>query len=587
MHPRNNSIYRPLPSGTRRRLDAILRLLPSAKAGTMVEAGNPFALGPHKPVEKIKWTRASVSRVRTGCKTCKVRHLKCGEEKPFCLRCKRAGITCDGYEEPKPRPRRKQQAIYEHQLLYSLFHPHNPLPQSLSTFPSAFPLEGLCLHHAISSTASVLSDSSSLPHFWRDVVLPLSHSETSIKHALIALGAAHRAFLSPETTQFDAFTLQQYNLAIRHITALMKDPSITNSSTTLVCCLLFVCLENLRGRYEEAVRHLRAGSRLLCHLNEDTRSDLASQPAACPRTIQNKSQIDDIALMFSRLGIDTGLLIEDQVVTHLSLYSKPADLDDGNACIPFPDAATAMGELRQVEIDTDIVCCSHPNCFHEQCIFPEGNQCYPCPNGGMSWGREDASPEQKAVYQRFCRWSERFDLYLESLKSRPHSAEEGRQAMLLSLQQKTWRPFFEDDDAFQNPMTPSQKSVLEDILRHAELIIKTGNYSSHPVFSFDANVLPCLGMVVYFSRDPDLIRTIVALLRSINLREGLWDSRELADFYEAEFMTKTDHDFWFNRPYCSSIDFGGPCFDHTRSSVPEYLIEKTQDEDAEPEDESP
>ncbi|KAF4625509.1 hypothetical protein G7Y89_g12660 [Cudoniella acicularis] len=34
----------------------------------------------------------------TGCATCKGRKVKCGEEKPFCARCLKAGIKCAGYE---------------------------------------------------------------------------------------------------------------------------------------------------------------------------------------------------------------------------------------------------------------------------------------------------------------------------------------------------------------------------------------------------------------------------------------------------------------------------------------------------------
>ena len=37
-------------------------------------------------------------KVRTGCKTCKKRKLKCDEQKPTCRRCAWAKVKCDGYE---------------------------------------------------------------------------------------------------------------------------------------------------------------------------------------------------------------------------------------------------------------------------------------------------------------------------------------------------------------------------------------------------------------------------------------------------------------------------------------------------------
>ncbi|KAK2025647.1 hypothetical protein LX32DRAFT_675222 [Colletotrichum zoysiae] len=50
-----------------------------------------------------KKTRASKPKVRTGCKTCKVRRVKCDEARPTCERCRKARIDCDGYDT-RPTP---------------------------------------------------------------------------------------------------------------------------------------------------------------------------------------------------------------------------------------------------------------------------------------------------------------------------------------------------------------------------------------------------------------------------------------------------------------------------------------------------
>lgn len=44
-----------------------------------------------------KQQRARKPKVRTGCVTCKARHVKCDERKPSCLRCERAGVSCSGF----------------------------------------------------------------------------------------------------------------------------------------------------------------------------------------------------------------------------------------------------------------------------------------------------------------------------------------------------------------------------------------------------------------------------------------------------------------------------------------------------------
>ncbi|KAH8894157.1 hypothetical protein GQ53DRAFT_716766 [Thozetella sp. PMI_491] len=67
---------------------------------------------PHRSLPPVfpKRTRASKPKVRTGCSTCKTRRVKCDEAKPICQRCKKAGITCDGYDKPPaarpPAPRK-------------------------------------------------------------------------------------------------------------------------------------------------------------------------------------------------------------------------------------------------------------------------------------------------------------------------------------------------------------------------------------------------------------------------------------------------------------------------------------------------
>ncbi|KAK9385095.1 hypothetical protein V1515DRAFT_296557 [Lipomyces mesembrius] len=57
----------------------------------LLSGNSMFALGHRR--------RASVSRSRTGCWTCRLRRKKCSEEKPSCAACLRLKLTCDGYGE--------------------------------------------------------------------------------------------------------------------------------------------------------------------------------------------------------------------------------------------------------------------------------------------------------------------------------------------------------------------------------------------------------------------------------------------------------------------------------------------------------
>jgi hypothetical protein len=89
-----------------------------------------------KHIKVPKRTRSSQPKVRTGCVTCKRRHVKCDEVKPACNRCERAGIKCDGYEAPPPpqerAPKPRKSPV---QTSRALLPRLEPAPQILPSAP--------------------------------------------------------------------------------------------------------------------------------------------------------------------------------------------------------------------------------------------------------------------------------------------------------------------------------------------------------------------------------------------------------------------------------------------------------------------
>jgi hypothetical protein len=70
--------------------------------------------------------RASKPKVRTGCISCKRRHVKCDEGKPTCVRCDDLGIPCEGYMPPKNTRRTSEPST---RLLLPKFRPSDSAPQ--------------------------------------------------------------------------------------------------------------------------------------------------------------------------------------------------------------------------------------------------------------------------------------------------------------------------------------------------------------------------------------------------------------------------------------------------------------------------
>lgn len=121
------------------------------------------------------------------------------------------------------------------------------------------------VHHARTCTLEDLETALSPTDFWYSYALPLSHSAEAVRHAICALGGAHRMFKLQYGDSGAAWhkvqqvSLQQYNLAIRSVKKLMDTATERDIEIVLTCCVVFISLENLYGHYAESLRHMRAG----------------------------------------------------------------------------------------------------------------------------------------------------------------------------------------------------------------------------------------------------------------------------------------------------------------------------------------
>jgi hypothetical protein len=106
--------------------------------------------------------------------------------------------------------------------------------------------------------------------FWSRVVLQMAQSELAIRHALLALSYLTK---TESGTLKDARSgllgiskqktmLTYYNKSVKHLVQRIAQPSYS-PEVGLVCCLIFVCLESLRGNYDTAITHYKSGLDML------------------------------------------------------------------------------------------------------------------------------------------------------------------------------------------------------------------------------------------------------------------------------------------------------------------------------------
>ncbi|KAL2065950.1 hypothetical protein VTL71DRAFT_3620 [Oculimacula yallundae] len=150
-------------------------------------------------VLKSKKGRKSNGKSKSGCVTCKARHVKCDETKPHCKRCTSTGRTCDGYQSQKP-PKPTQSALVRIAPASSTataipFHKgymrqHSTLslpPSSNPGIPSS-DLRALNFYHCRTST---IMGGWHLAPFWTYQLPQIAHSQLSIRHAMIAMSSIH------------------------------------------------------------------------------------------------------------------------------------------------------------------------------------------------------------------------------------------------------------------------------------------------------------------------------------------------------------------------------------------------------------
>ncbi|KAK3986148.1 hypothetical protein QBC44DRAFT_352591 [Cladorrhinum sp. PSN332] len=232
----------------------------------MSESPSPNASGP-RIGQAANQRRASTLKVRTGCVTCKTRHVKCDERKPTCFRCERAGMSCAGYvTNPEPRISRRAARSAEHLR----FAEKDVIFFDLLRYSFVRDLAGYL--HA---------------DYWARILLCESTQEECVQHAILAIGALSQAvFLTSQQSlprsrrhapgaapQFprDPVMNAHHRAAIRHqnraISICLQRTRDSNDGlparTLLTLTLLLVAYEFLQGDMETADGLMTSGIRLL------------------------------------------------------------------------------------------------------------------------------------------------------------------------------------------------------------------------------------------------------------------------------------------------------------------------------------
>lgn len=118
-------------------------------------------------------------------------------------------------------------------------------------------MEARALDFFRAQVAPVLSQHSS-KQFWNILVSQVGQQEPAVRHALVCIGSIYEGLSDSNPNLLmasqETFAITQYNLALNKLISGASDTNMT-----LLVCLLFICIETLRGNKNMAIEHCRHG----------------------------------------------------------------------------------------------------------------------------------------------------------------------------------------------------------------------------------------------------------------------------------------------------------------------------------------
>ncbi|KAI0913324.1 hypothetical protein F4823DRAFT_62827 [Ustulina deusta] len=549
----------------------------------------------YNDAQKPRKVRASKPKVKTGCNNCKQRRIKCDEMRPACTQCVRSKKQCAGYPPPPrakiyeekpiaPRPPNRDSLVPAPSIMAGL---QVLVPRPVNITPSPVVTKALTSPETLEYSSSILRSPSTMPFdsregqyfqlfrdytaselsgffdssFWTRRVLQECHSEDSIRHAVVALGALYKTLEkmsesppgSPsETDQLDnanrhwEIAFKHYSLAIRAVvSSAFHDQA--KKRTSLMASVLLACFDSFIGDHKQAIRQIQSGLALLETLRAERRQASLPQP--------EEPVEQDLIQMFTRLAIqaksyDLAFHFPQPYVIRLTPkvgVTTPSTADGGppvstsNAQIPEVFASLHDGRLAW-----DTLCERIMRFTEQMSAYVKMSPMNILPIALKQHG--------KVFDEQMEAWSRAFDPILTSRMAPAKSTQEKTAIAVLKMNQIMGRILFnmtfsDSESEFDQFLTFFREivnlamEVIGDEERRAaakrcpnpefclhqsaHTDIFGGEYTARhikPSFSADLGIVPPLFVVATKCRDPLTRQQAIQLLRTSSRREGMWDS---------------------------------------------------------------
>ncbi|CZR52309.1 uncharacterized protein PAC_02186 [Phialocephala subalpina] len=442
------------------------------------------------------------------------RAMRCDETRPFCTRCERFGMQCDGYSAPAPKP-----------------VPSSPKPLlpkghfstkshflSSTVFRQLFRNEQEYRYFNVfcSSTSHHLSShfSSSL---WQKLILQASQAEALVRHAVIALGALINksdSCFSESALARRQFAFQQYHLSVSllraHISGSRDVVPPNQLRTTLLACLLFAIFETYNGYISTATAQIYSGVRLLLDW-QSTQTHLITKVTSIrsPRPLVIE---DELVHAFSELETEAMCRHDERSAELHEAHRYYGQLSMDTMPSSFQDLREARSYLVLIS----------QRALHLTAWMKQKS------NGALGLRSPEVFEAQKATEEAIERMDKECDRWEAAFEKLWNENSERKGAMALRAQylmSTAWgiamKPgvgvFYGDNTEMLEEIVSLSRKVLAPVPSDPDFIPHSG-------FGFEGGIITGLRTVGFVFRHRRLRREAIQLLLDRPWKEGLWDS---------------------------------------------------------------
>ncbi|KAK0108521.1 hypothetical protein ONS95_003326 [Cadophora gregata] len=489
-----------------------------------------------------KKVRASHTKSKTGCRTCKIRRVKCDESRPLCRNCFSTGRKCDGYGVWTTGTinilTTKEVVPVVQTVSPQSSNDSSPEPMNISFLVKLPGLvsaqlndeERLCFDF-FRSTTIVKLPGLFYSHFWQELVLQACVLEPAVLHAVIALGSAHRIeeetlrprgaislFDRTELSRREVFTIQEYSKAISHLRNRKTEDKTASLRVVLITCVLFVTLDLLRGEYGNAMTHTQSGWKLMRELQSGGSDKATCQPEVDMSS--NCTTVDEsLSESLSCLSVQSALFGCNTATSHLEI-SQPTPLSD----IKIPSRFRNMSEARR----------SFNSVLGE--VLALSQKCRSFDFSGTTYP-PDMSSRQVCLQSAIASWKMAYSRSRDALTRQANNEHTVLGVFLLrvfltmtSIMAETAlcrgkQTIFDNYTShFTSIITQTLHLLRRSAHKKMEMRARFNDWERAADFIADVGLLPFTYYTALKCRVPWIRRQAIALLLATPIREGMWDS---------------------------------------------------------------